>query len=284
MSRAILLCLVGLLLVTPGLLPPPLSAGEPVFRSLEGTQRVLVDQPMPPQTFPGFQIAIVTPAYSTDGGLRNVLDCRGVQKRNGQVVGGNRLELDPEIIDLDSGNTLANPPARSFNFRPFALGSFGLGDFSSQFPSDQFPTLGVLVEGSVSGNTPIDEVRVTCAAKNRQPCRRDDETMCLAGNNRFQVEAEWSNGPAGGQAGVFRSGSIGGEFFFAFDNFPELAVQILNGCKNNGHWWVFYAATTNVEYTLKVVDTQSGESRAYSNPLGQAAPAITDTSAFATCP
>ncbi len=283
MSRAGLSCLVGALLIGSGLLGP-LSAGEPVFRSFEATQRILLDQPMQPQSFPDLQLAIVTPAFAADGGLVNLLDCRGIQKRDGQVVRGNSMVLDPEIIDLDNGDTLANPPARTANFRPFAVRTFGLGDFSDLFPTDQVPSIGVLIEGSVTGNTPIDELRVTCAAKNRQRCRPDDDTLCLAGNNRFQVEAEWSNGPTGGQAGVFRSGQKGGDFFFAFSDFPELAVKVLNGCKDNGHWWVFYAATTNVGFDLTVVDTQTGESRVYSNPLGQAAPAVTDTAAFATCP
>lgn len=48
--------------------------------------------------------------------------------------------------------------------------------------------------------------------------------------------------------------------------------------------WVLAAATTNVEYTLTVTDTQTDEERVYGNPLGVQSPAITDTSAFATCP
>lgn len=283
MSRAGLSCLVGVLLLGSGLLGP-LSAGEPVFRGFEATQRVLLDQPMQPESFPDLQLAIITPAFAADGGLVNRLDCRGVQKRNGQVVRGNSMRLDPQIIDLDNGNTLADPPARSASFRPFAVRSFGFGDFSDRFPTDEVPSIGVLIDGSLTGSTPIDELRVTCAAKNRQPCRPDDDTLCLAANNRFQVEAEWSNGPVGGQAGVFRSRRREGAFFFDSPDFAELAVQILNGCNDNGHWWVFYAATTNVDYTLTVVDTQSGESKAYSNTLGQPAPAITDTAAFATCP
>ncbi len=42
--------------------------------------------------------------------------------------------------------------------------------------------------------------------------------------------------------------------------------------------------TTDVEYTLRVTDTASGEIQTYFNPLGVASPAITDTGAFATCP
>ena len=63
-----------------------------------------------------------------------------------------------------------------------------------------------------------------------------------------------------------------------------MLVQVLNGCQDNGHYWVFYGATTNVAFDITVTDTQSGETKAYSNPLGQASPAITDTAAFATCP
>ena len=47
---------------------------------------------------------------------------------------------------------------------------------------------------------------------------------------------------------------------------------------------MFFAATTNVGYALTVVDTEAGRLRAYSNPLGNAAPAVTDIEAFATCP
>ena len=57
-----------------------------------------------------------------------------------------------------------------------------------------------------------------------------------------------------------------------------------DGCGFNGHFWVFAATATDVEYTLQVTDMQTGEVREYNNALGQRSPAITDTSAFATCP
>ena len=43
------------------------------------------------------------------------------------------------------------------------------------------------------------------------------------------------------------------------------------------------AATTDVEYTLRVTDTLTQTVKEYYNELGVASPAITDTSAFATC-
>ena len=64
----------------------------------------------------------------------------------------------------------------------------------------------------------------------------------------------------------------------------KLAVK--NGCGVNDHFWVFAAAESGVEYTVTVTDTVAGSARSYeSGPfLGQPAPAVVDTAAFATCP
>jgi hypothetical protein len=61
-------------------------------------------------------------------------------------------------------------------------------------------------------------------------------------------------------------------------------VRVLDGCQFNDHYWVFGYSATDVEYTLKVTDTANGGTVTYENLLGGVAPAITDTSAFATCP
>ncbi len=63
-----------------------------------------------------------------------------------------------------------------------------------------------------------------------------------------------------------------------------MLVKVLDGCPVNQHFWVFAAATTNVEYTLRVTDTETGAVEEYLNPLGVASPAIIDTEAFMTCP
>ena len=72
-------------------------------------------------------------------------------------------------------------------------------------------------------------------------------------------------------------------YFFSPDNW-EMLVKVLDGASINNRFWVFSAATTNVEYTLRVTDTETGQTKSYENPLGHCAPAVTDTSAFATCP
>ncbi|HNZ96420.1 MAG TPA: hypothetical protein PKM64_04410, partial [Thermoanaerobaculia bacterium] len=64
----------------------------------------------------------------------------------------------------------------------------------------------------------------------------------------------------------------------------EMLVKVLDGCGINGHYWVFAAAATDVEYELTVRDAVTGQSRTWHSPLGVASPAITDTGALAVCP
>ena len=74
--------------------------------------------------------------------------------------------------------------------------------------------------------------------------------------------------------------------FFQPANF-ELLVKIVDGCSLNNRFWVFYAATTNVEFTLKVTDTfLPGPFNyiTYTNPLGtQDYTSVADSDAFPTC-
>ncbi|MCP4548464.1 MAG: hypothetical protein GY835_18560 [bacterium] len=81
----------------------------------------------------------------------------------------------------------------------------------------------------------------------------------------------------------FGSDDSGLFWFFAPENW-EMLVKVLDGCGLNNRFWVFSAATTNVEYMLRITDTETGLRQEYFNRLGNSAAAITDTSAFPTCP
>ncbi len=116
-------------------------------------------------------------------------------------------------------------------------------------------------------------------------CRPSNTSMCL-NSRRFQVEVEWrdfNDNIGQGEVARFGSNDSGLFYFFNADNW-EMLVKVLDGCTYNGRFWVFAAATTNVEYTLRVTDTQTGATKSYFNPLGRASPAITDTAAFDACP
>jgi hypothetical protein len=109
--------------------------------------------------------------------------------------------------------------------------------------------------------------------------------LCLA-DNRFRVQVAWripSNQTGFGTVASCGTSDSGLFWFFAPTNW-EMLVKILNGCGVNSHYWVFMAATTNVEFTLRVTDTETGEVQQYFNPLNRLAPTLADTGAFATCP
>ncbi|MCP4247817.1 MAG: ricin-type beta-trefoil lectin domain protein [bacterium] len=118
-----------------------------------------------------------------------------------------------------------------------------------------------------------------------QVCTRDSLGLCL-NQERFRVDLEWHSfdGTTGsGKAVPVGSDDSGLLWFFEADNW-EMLIKVLDGCAFNDRLWVFAAATTTVEYTVRVTDTQVGAIREYHNELGEAADAITDTDAFDTCP
>ncbi|MCP4664167.1 MAG: hypothetical protein GY856_52960, partial [bacterium] len=110
-------------------------------------------------------------------------------------------------------------------------------------------------------------------------------TLCL-NQGRFRVEVSWRNFQGGtGSGRVVPFGSADSGLFWFFDTANwEMLVKILDGCAVNDHYWVFAAATTNVEYTLRVTDTETGRGQSYFNPLGVSSSAITAATAFDTCP
>jgi hypothetical protein len=117
-------------------------------------------------------------------------------------------------------------------------------------------------------------------------CGSTTSTALCASGARFSVTSKWQVTDTNTGIGHVVPGSSadsGNFWFFGPDNW-ELLVKVLDGCPVNGHKWVFSAATTDQHYSLIVTDVKSGQTRRYFNYSGNAAPAITDTSAFATCP
>ncbi|MEX1246709.1 MAG: hypothetical protein WEF99_18340 [Thermoanaerobaculia bacterium] len=111
-------------------------------------------------------------------------------------------------------------------------------------------------------------------------CVPGSTALCL-GQGRFQVRVDWSipnQGRSGSGTAVPVTGDTGYFWFFSEAN-VELIVKVLDGRAVNGHFWVFYGALSNVEYTISVLDTETGAVRTYSNPSGNLA-SHADTSAF----
>ncbi len=111
-------------------------------------------------------------------------------------------------------------------------------------------------------------------------CVADDDTGCLSGN-RFKVEVHWRT--QDGTAGVGHITEISPDsavvWFFNVDN-KEMLVKVIDAC-SLGNYWVFFAATTNVDFTVEVTDTVTGVVKEYKNPANNPAAPVQDTFTFA---
>lgn len=110
-------------------------------------------------------------------------------------------------------------------------------------------------------------------------CVAGATTLCL-NNQRFQVDVQWKD--FAGNTGVGRAiplTSDTGYFWFFSNTNVELVVKVLDGRPLNNHFWVFFGALSNVEYTMRVTDKQTGRVKTYFNPSGRFA-SVGDTEAF----
>jgi hypothetical protein len=62
-----------------------------------------------------------------------------------------------------------------------------------------------------------------------------------------------------------------------------MLIKVLDACQGFNSFWVFFAATTDVDFTATVTDTRTGVVKQYSNPAGRAAQPVQDTFTFKTC-
>ena len=110
------------------------------------------------------------------------------------------------------------------------------------------------------------------------------EELALRGG-RFLARARWRafDGSEGAARAVGLTDQSGYFWFFHPTN-VELTVKVLDGCPVNGHFWVFVASGSTIEYDIEVTDTLARQTRRYGNGLGEVPRLIADTAAFATCP
>jgi|GEM_PF-1611529 len=110
-------------------------------------------------------------------------------------------------------------------------------------------------------------------------CVPGTDNLCL-NQNRFRLDVAWRDfvGNTGVGKAVSLTGDTGYFWFFNAAN-VELVVKVLDGRAINGNYWVFYGALSNVEYTLRVTDTETGQVRDYTNTLGSFG-SVGDTAAF----
>ncbi|MEO8431223.1 MAG: hypothetical protein ABI592_06900 [Acidobacteriota bacterium] len=116
-----------------------------------------------------------------------------------------------------------------------------------------------------------------CAA----PCTPSATRLCLNGG-RFSAQVSWRDfqGNTGSGQAISLTGDTGYFWFFSANN-VELIVKVLDGRALNSHFWVFYGALSNVEYTLTVTDSVTGTVKSYVNPSARFG-SVGDTEAFSS--
>ena len=62
----------------------------------------------------------------------------------------------------------------------------------------------------------------------------------------------------------------------------EVFIKVLDTCAAAGSFWVFDTHLSNVEFTILVTDTQTGQTRTIFNPLGYSPPSILGTNTIFT--
>jgi plastocyanin len=142
---------------------------------------------------------------------------------------------------------------------------------------------------NAAGNSPYSNETTVTTVGGPTTCVPGQNTLCLGDGGRFKAEVAWSAAASGSSAAVavpLDSAPQSGLFYFVDPSNIEMLVKVLNACVPalGNHYWVFFAATTNVQFTLTVTDTQTGQVKTYSNALNHAALPVQDTNAFATCP
>ncbi|HEY6066539.1 MAG TPA: hypothetical protein VIY96_10300 [Thermoanaerobaculia bacterium] len=128
----------------------------------------------------------------------------------------------------------------------------------------------------------IYSLELVCSTVGPPPtCTATATSLCLNAG-RFRVSVIFSapslginNAPA--QAVPLTSDT--GYFWFFSSNNVELVTKVVDGRAFNQHYWVFYGALSDVQYTITVTDTITGAVRTYANPQGHLA-SVADVVAF----
>ena len=92
------------------------------------------------------------------------------------------------------------------------------------------------------------------------------DQLCLGGG-RFRVAVQYTD-PTSGETRAGHAAPLTGDsgaFWFYAPSNAELLIKVLDGRLVNGYFWVFYGALSDVEYTITVTDTVTGQRRTYHN-------------------
>ncbi|HEY3570716.1 MAG TPA: Calx-beta domain-containing protein [Thermoanaerobaculia bacterium] len=135
-------------------------------------------------------------------------------------------------------------------------------------------------------NTVASEVRAEVVDEGSTAACDETRALCLGGG-RFEATVQWqpsiSRADRGSRRVAVSEASDTGLFASSPEEEPQILLHVLDRCAVNGHYWVDFAAVTDLEFTIRVRDTQTGRTRIYHHPAGSAPAPVRDVEAFASC-
>jgi len=174
-----------------------------------------------------------------------VLDGGGVNGHFWVFYGSlSNVEYTVTVTDTSTG------AARIYHNAPF--------QFASRADVEAFPSApaSTVARTSVAAAPPSLSPPLGCAVS----------SLCLGGG-RFDVRVSFVD-PRTGSTGQGRpvplTGDTGAVWFFDPANL-EVMVKVLDARGVNGHFWVFYGALSDVEYTITITDTGTAATWRYHN-------------------
>jgi hypothetical protein len=129
------------------------------------------------------------------------------------------------------------------------------------FTVDQTGTYFIICASSQTGTNSTYGVSLVIIPGPGAKCEDGGYNICLW-NSRFYVEVDWSSTSGNsGKATAVPLTSDSGYFWFFENSNVELLVKIKDGCAVNDYFWFFWGAMTDVQYTINVVDMETGATK-----------------------
>ncbi|MEL7059627.1 MAG: carboxypeptidase-like regulatory domain-containing protein [Acidobacteriota bacterium] len=201
------------------------------------------------------------------------------------TAGLTNVEVDLEVVDRVSGALRVYRNPLGVDFQPILdTDAFDTCDAAPQPPGIEPLTVTTSYDplpARRAGRIGTDELVKMVGGD----CGGDADSLCLGEGGRFRIDIDYrtfegDNGPG---RPVQLTADTGYFWFFNEDN-VEVVIKVLDACVPPfDRFWVFAAGLTDVEVTMTVTDTATGERNDYDTTLGLPFPPILDTDAFATC-
>ena len=190
--------------------------------------------------------------------------------------------------DMDVFIQQGSPATRAeFDCSSERSGSFEICEIHDPVPGTWY-VLANLFEGT-GGDFQVTAT-IYRSGESLSSCAPSETTLCIddqPGDRRFRLRTSYVSSVNGGISGDGQAISLstlgirrGGLFWFFNRANPEVLIKVLNGCRNNGFYWIFWSAGTNLGLEITVVDTFTGEVRKYLNKDGVTAPPVSDVRGF----